>query len=159
MIKCENCGIDNEDGAEKCSLCSHPLNVKLVRNKAIENIILKHLANTSIGDTYLIPNLPINKLSNAIYNYITLDADEYVICLHDSTFWGSAKEGYALTNSALYERINGHNTAIAYTDIKKITSDNHLAIYDHKDKEHGFYFADRKATKQALDEIISYING
>jgi ribosomal protein L40E len=30
MIKCENCGIDNEDGAELCSLCSHPLSVKLV---------------------------------------------------------------------------------------------------------------------------------
>lgn len=59
---------------------------------------------------YFKPNIPGDKLSNAINAYGGRVGKSEVLILIDDTFWGSAKEGVLITDDALLFKVAGHGT-------------------------------------------------
>jgi hypothetical protein len=66
-----------------------------------------------IKNLYFYENIPLKKFQNAVKSYAqALTEDEIVICLFDETVFGSAKQGFILTDKRLYARtINGVGSA------------------------------------------------
>jgi hypothetical protein len=66
------------------------------------NTILNRIQNTiSFNDLFWAPNIPERKVRNAIKNY-KIPADEKIIGLIDSTVFGSADYGLALTSNGIF---------------------------------------------------------
>ncbi|WP_159789638.1 hypothetical protein [Sodalinema gerasimenkoae] len=55
------------------------------------------------------PNIPLDKLSTALSKWITLEANERVLALIDSSFWDDAKEGVVLTDRKIRWKAFGSN--------------------------------------------------
>jgi hypothetical protein len=62
-----------------------------------------------------------DKLANAISSYVSLLKGEEILCIHDSTLWGGAKEGVCFTNYGIRYKILGRPPIyIKYKNIKSI---------------------------------------
>lgn len=57
-----------------------------------------------IKSIYIHPDIPEKKISNAKKKYVNLLDGEFVIGLQDSTTFGSAKDGFVVTNRAIHWR-------------------------------------------------------
>ncbi|NMG57546.1 hypothetical protein E1H12_03160 [Geitlerinema sp. P-1104] len=55
------------------------------------------------------PNIPLDKLSTALSKWITLEPNERVLALIDSSFWDDAKEGVVLTDRKIRWKAFGSN--------------------------------------------------
>jgi hypothetical protein len=91
------------------------------KENPIETIIRENLT-VDDDSLYFYENIPAKKKTNAKSSYVTpLDDDEAIICLYDSTIFGSAKEGICLTTKAIYwKSLAQEGQYIGYTDINKV---------------------------------------
>jgi len=88
----------------------------------IETILVNHLKTDDSG-YYFYQDIPPKKKAAAKSSYVkNLDEDEKIICLHDSTVFGGAKEGICFTTKGMYWKELGEDGKfIGYSDIKKCT--------------------------------------
>jgi hypothetical protein len=85
----------------------------------IETIIRENL--TVHDRLYFHENLPKEKLSNAMNSYIFLDDDEQIICLYDSTLFGSASDGVCFSTKGIYWKgLWEDSDYLCYCDIETI---------------------------------------
>jgi hypothetical protein len=61
--------------------------------------------------------IPEKKLKNALASFVSLGPEEKVVGLHDSTVFGSAKEGVVFTDQGLYWKGGKTQGSILYKDI------------------------------------------
>jgi hypothetical protein len=72
--------------------------------KDFRGFLNQELNNSSeIEGFFIAPNIPIDKLSNAISSYADslLEADEKILAMKNTGFWNDGKEGIILTNKKL----------------------------------------------------------
>ena len=75
-------------------------------------------------NVFLFDSAPDKKRRNAIRSFASqMGSGETILVQYDDTVWGSAKEGYILTNRALYAKNfgEGAETPIALTDVTDVT--------------------------------------
>jgi uncharacterized protein with PIN domain len=90
--------------------------------KGVESIIRSYQEKLTEDNFYWSPDIPEKKLANALNSYIILDEDEQLIYLYDSTFFGSAKEGVALSTKGIYwKELYEGSQYFSYCDIEKIS--------------------------------------
>jgi len=58
-----------------------------------------------IKEGFYAPNIPLDKLSNALYSWLSLDSGEKVIALIDNSIFKDAKEGVVFTNAKIVWKI------------------------------------------------------
>ncbi|MCY4554902.1 MAG: hypothetical protein OXF79_00635 [Chloroflexi bacterium] len=75
------------------------------------------LANTR-SDLHRKPGIPEAKLTNAIAGYASGVDRERVLYLYDSTIFGSAKEGYLITDSGFYYCIGARKFAFRFVELE-----------------------------------------
>ena len=65
---------------------------------------LRHsvIPQIQISSTYFKPDIPKDKLANAVRSYASGVGMSCVVVLVDETFWGSAEEGMLITNEKIY---------------------------------------------------------
>ena len=92
---------------------------------------LSVIPQIQISSTYFKPNIPMDKLTNAIQEYAPGVGVSSVVVLVDETFWGSAKEGMIITNEqiVLSKKLGGKIIDLASVSQLEIT-DKHLIIND-----------------------------
>ena len=72
-------------------------------NKAIE--MLSNFNTLPLNNYYLYgKDIPQKKFNNAINSFLFAPQNETILIFHDSTVFGSAKEGFCLTDKALYSK-------------------------------------------------------
>ncbi len=81
-------GASPENGDERLAMLTRVLN--------------HHSARIRHGQVYFAPNIPANKLQNAIAKFAPLAPGERPLLLIDNTVFGSAKDGLLMTDVALY---------------------------------------------------------
>jgi hypothetical protein len=89
------------------------------------------LPDIQVTSLYFKPEIPRDKLANAIQEYAPNEGMSTVIVLVDETFWGSAKEGMIITNEKiiLSKTLGGH--VIPLTSINQIDfQEKHLIVND-----------------------------
>lgn len=69
---------------------------------------------------YFLDRIPKDKIKNAIEAYAENVDPEKVIFLYDSTFWGSAKRGFLITESGFYLKTPEQNLRIKFNDIQSV---------------------------------------
>ena len=105
--------------------------------QAIYDLYQSNKKNMQFGKVFnVLNNIPNSKLTKAKNTYAAISHDEIVIVLHDSTLFGSGKEGFVLTSKALYHRYaysrdNVTMGTIHISDIKSVKADTGLT--DHID--------------------------
>ena len=117
----------------------------------IETIIENNLAFEGSGFDFY-SNIPGNKKAGAKQSYVSLGNNEEIICLHDSTVFGGAKEGVCLTNYGIYWKFFGdEGKFITYLDIKDIQMEESSLFI------HGFQVESCPCVNQlknTLEEIV-----
>ncbi|WP_420992372.1 hypothetical protein ACKI2N_030280 [Cupriavidus sp. 30B13] len=83
------------------------------RGRSQSMLLAQYLANCGVtGITskaiFFKPDIPAEKLSNAVKAYGGRADEDDVLVLVDDTFWGSAKEGILITGDALLYKVAGH---------------------------------------------------
>ena len=88
--------------------------------KSFANIIEMLIYNLveDIDNLYKAPWIPEKKLNNAIEKYAEKVDPERVVFLYDDTVFGSAKDGFIITDSALYYHHMEDNYGIRFRNIK-----------------------------------------
>lgn len=100
----------------------------------VKQIVDKYSNCISERKLFLTPNIPNEKLNNAIRSYgCGVSADE-VILLLDDTVWGGAKEGLLMTRSAIYAKEFGcEPISFLLQNIENICNKN-MVIYINEKK-------------------------
>jgi hypothetical protein len=81
-------------------------NPKIENCETTENFLLQvlketftQISNTGISNIFLFPDIPKNKSDNVLQKYSKLlDPKEQILLIYDGTMFGSAKDGFILTN-------------------------------------------------------------
>ena len=81
-------------------------NPKIENCETTENFLLQvlketftQISNTGISNIFLFPDIPKNKSNNVLQKYSKLlDPKEQILLIYDGTMFGSAKDGFILTN-------------------------------------------------------------
>ena len=76
-------------------------------NDAILGMIREIIGGQAGSNLCVAPNIPEDKLTNAIDSYAQGTQPEDVLFLYDDTFWGSAKNGFCFTRLCLFWRNTG----------------------------------------------------
>lgn len=88
----------------------------------VKDIVSQYSAQIKDSKIFFAPNIPENKLSNAVQSYAAVGNDEEHLALVDNTSLGSAKEGLLLTNRRIYSRgSDGKQHSFALQEIQSIT--------------------------------------
>ena len=121
----------------------------------IESIIENNLAFEGSG-FYFYSDIPAIKKAAAIQSYAHLEDGDDIICLHDSTVFGGAKEGICLTNYGIYWKIfSWDGNYLFYTEIEKIhINENQLFLNDIQVETCPCI----NQLKKALEEIVAFFN-
>ncbi|MDB9315450.1 hypothetical protein PN462_20215 [Spirulina sp. CS-785/01] len=70
------------------------------------------------NESFIAPNIPLDKLANALKNWTSLQANENIIALIDTSWWDDAKEGIAFTEERVIWKNTGSDTLdITYTEL------------------------------------------
>ena len=108
-----------------------------------------------------------NKIEKAKAAYAKVPAEERVLVMADDTIFGSAKEGFVLTDKHIYINISGcKNKCVAIADITSVYSTRGTGLTDIMvSAPSGNYrmsyrseIADGEACKNFLYELIHYLN-
>jgi len=81
----------------------------------------KSFANVS--EVFKAPHIPENKLRNAIKTYAAKVGEHEVVLLHDDSFFGSAKNGFLLTENCMFWRNGGYGQSVGYKDVISVVLD------------------------------------
>lgn len=74
---------------------------------------------------YFWPNIPADKMRNAVSKYAPLSAGETVLFLYDNTVWGGAKDGAVVTDHAVYAHDMGSSPkSVRIADISSVSAQN-----------------------------------
>ena len=73
-------------------------------NDALPGVIREIIGGEGGSKLCVAPNIPEDKLTNAIDSYAQSTRPEAVLFLYDDTFWGSAKNGFCFTRLWLFWR-------------------------------------------------------
>ena len=72
------------------------------------------------NEVYVSPEIPLDKLCNALDRWLTIDQDEKILALIDASIWGDAKEGVALTNRRIiFTDIDRNYYSVTYKSLSK----------------------------------------
>ena len=90
----------------------------------------------NVEKLFMFEQIPHDKLFNATKSYAQniIEQDEVVILLYDDTFFGSAKNGFVLTNKRLYSKnILSEVNVADVSNIRDITVSGDLIVTTHHD--------------------------
>ncbi|WP_254174600.1 hypothetical protein [Planktothrix pseudagardhii] len=72
---------------------------------------------------FLAPNIPLDKLANALYKYANLEPGERVLAFVDQSMFGSGKMGLVFTESRLiYQELWEKPKSLKYSDVRDVAS-------------------------------------
>ncbi|MBD2482873.1 hypothetical protein [Planktothrix sp. FACHB-1365] len=72
---------------------------------------------------FLAPNIPLDKLANALYKYANLKPGERVLAFVDQSMFGSGKMGLVFTESRLiYQELWEKPKSLKYSDVRDVAS-------------------------------------
>ena len=113
-----DCGIQDDkpmpaSGAPKPAVAPQPA-VESVQS--LEDAIVQAYG-MGLTSMFVHPDIPEKKLANATASYAKLKPGERVLALYDDTFFGSAKDGFCLTNRRLYWKGMSSGGLIAYSKL------------------------------------------
>ncbi|MFK7808728.1 MAG: zinc ribbon domain-containing protein [Saprospiraceae bacterium] len=96
---------------------------KSVANQQIGDLILDELKLTEEQEKWYadLDNMPETKLRNAFNSFLKADVSERIFLICDQTVFGSCREGFALTDRALYWKAHFNKSQkIYYNDISSV---------------------------------------
>ena len=119
--------------------------------------IIKNNLSFKDSDFYFYDDIPQKKRAGALQSYVTLNDNEEIICLFDSTVFGGAKEGICLTNYGIYwKEIVEEKNSVLFSDIFSIEMKNkHLVINNLKVETCNC----KEKLKKTLEEIAALLKG
>jgi molecular chaperone DnaK (HSP70)/ribosomal protein L7/L12 len=89
------------------------------RNKVLK-LIGRFTSGTPDDSTYVWPKLPPQKIKNAIASYAKVNSSE-ILLLHDSTVFGSAKDGFIMTSTHIFWKdMNEQPRSIRFSEVSTI---------------------------------------
>lgn len=97
-----------------------------------EFVSLSVLPEIQVTSMHFKPNIPQDKLANALREYAPNVGMSSVTVLIDETFWGNAKEGLIITNKAIHlsKKLGGRTfDLVSISEIR--IDEKHLIINDH----------------------------
>lgn len=72
---------------------------------------------------FLAPNIPLDKLANALYKYANLEPGERVLAFVDQSMFGSGKMGLVFTeNRLIYQELWEKPKSLKYSDVRDVAS-------------------------------------
>ena len=92
-----------------------PETVRNLMELSITNMVKKR------SDLHMKGNIPAKKLANAVAAYGNNLDQERVLFLYDSTVWGSAKEGFLITDSSIINKDLYSSFTIRFNEIQEVT--------------------------------------
>lgn len=106
-----------EEG-QKLSARAH-LALKYSVGENFQNLVHSHVLSSTktANDLHAHPHIPENKLNNAISAYAKSVDKGRVLFLYDDTLFGSAKDGYIITDSAFYYKSSNKEFSFRYNDV------------------------------------------
>ena len=127
----------------------------------IENVIRENAAKMTMnfGALYVSPDIPPQKLDNAIAAYARDVQPGYVLALYDSTVFGSAKDGILFLGDRMY--FSWNKRVVNYLDIQDVELlQNYKVAKDgtRKEVEPSVILAWSDGTKERFDEYLGGIN-
>lgn len=86
---------------------------EFIKNKLNHNYDLK--------ETFSAPNIPLDKLSNALSSWVSVNPDEKIIVLVDGSIWNDAKDGAVFTNQRIiWKKISSEIHSIKYQELSRL---------------------------------------
>ncbi|CAN5380636.1 hypothetical protein BH10PSE3_BH10PSE3_07640 [soil metagenome] len=104
--------------------------------------------------------LTASKIQGARAGYANYDVNkENPILLRDSTFWGSAKQGFLLTDRSIFTRVGEERQVISLNDISDVDADGNFLILNGR-KFYSFYDSQTAAlVADYLSRLLGLLEG
>ncbi len=107
IISCPKCNNRISANADSCPICrayfNEPNTISYEQYIGTISMYSKKLIDKDLASSlYFAPDIPEDKLANAINTYAEGVIDDQVIALYDDTLFGSAKEGFIITTAGIY---------------------------------------------------------
>ncbi|MBD1931787.1 MULTISPECIES: hypothetical protein [Cyanophyceae] len=99
---------------------------------SLGEFLQKNVQKYSFKEGFSAPNMPLDKLSNALSTWLSVNSDEKVIALIDNSMWHDAKEGIVFTE----RRLIWKNNLIEYEDLARFVKTETALISLLSDKQH-----------------------
>jgi ribosomal protein L7/L12 len=92
----------------------------LIHRDKVLKLIGRFTSGTPDDSTYVWPKLPPQKIKNAIASYAKVNSSE-ILLLHDSTVFGSAKDGFIMTSTHIFWKdMNEQPRSIRFSEVSTI---------------------------------------
>jgi hypothetical protein len=90
-------------------------------------------------EAYLTPDIPLDKLSNALSNYASLNRDEKVLAMVDMSVWDSGKAGITFTDLGVWWKYMSSPNFVEYSDPDYLFKIKDLPTYGSDKEAKGIY--------------------
>lgn len=123
---CPYCRISGTTDDKTAVSLNHEIHVRTPQSNEsayrdrVLSLIGKFTSETPDDSTYVWPKLPPKKIKNAIASYAKVNSSE-ILLLHDSTVFGSAKEGFIMTTTHIFWKdTNEQPRSIRFSEVSTI---------------------------------------
>lgn len=83
--------------------------------------VLNYYLSEETNEYFLAPNIPVDKLANALYKYVNLEQGERVLALVDQSLFGSGKVGLVFTeNQLIWQEIWQEPKSLRYSNFPDV---------------------------------------
>ncbi|WP_199295187.1 hypothetical protein [Trichocoleus sp. FACHB-832] len=113
---------------------------------SLGEFLQKNVQKYSFKEGFSAPNMPLDKLSNALSTWLSVNPEEKVIALIDNSMWHDGKEGIVFTE----RRLIWKNNLIEYEDLARFVKTETTLISLLSDEQ---YIKDLSKLKDVVDRL------
>ena len=83
--------------------------------------VFNYYLSEKTNEYFLSPNIPLDKLANALYKYVNLEQGERILALVDQSLFGSGKVGLVFTeNRLIWKEILEEPKSLRYSNFQDV---------------------------------------
>ncbi len=91
------------------------------------------------NEAYVAPDIPLDKLTNVLFDFASVDRDERILAVIDMSLWNNGKDGIAFTDRGIWWKHMLESKSVQYSDPDYLFKIKHLPEPISENEDHQIY--------------------
>lgn len=104
------------------------------------------------NEAYIAPEIPLDKLTNVLFDFAPVDHDERILAIVDMSLWNNGKDGIAFTDRGIWWKHMLESKSVKYSDPEYLFKIKHLPEPISENESHQIY---NLALKLGMNSVMA----